>query len=159
MVYSMLALLVPIALMLMLYRFLGGESPTVINAAPAFADARTRAAYQVLKPTPVPGGWWASTAQSGKDGGYMVLRVGYAGPEGAFLQLTESDAPTADVVSQAAGANASAAEKVEVGGKPWQWYTGAKNSRALVLSEPGRTIVLAGRAPEATLTGFATALR
>ncbi len=159
MTYSMIALLVPIALMVVLYRFLGGESPTVVNAAATYADAQSRAHWQVLQPRPVPAGWKATSAATAPENGSLTLRVGYIGPSGAFVQVTESGAPSDGVVNEALGGTPRPAGSTRIGGRDWQQYTGAHGERALVLLEPKRTAVLAGRAADAQLAAFAAALQ
>ncbi|WP_157641270.1 DUF4245 domain-containing protein [Longispora albida] len=155
MAYSMLALLIPIALMVILYRFLGGESPTVIDPSGTYAAARNSATYQVLEPKPVPKGWHASTATL--DAG--MLRVGYAGPDDAYLQVTESSQQAEAVLEAAMGKGSAPRGTAQVNGASWQLYEGTKGDRALVLMEPNRTIVLAGRTPEAQLKAFAESLK
>ncbi|MEV6526940.1 DUF4245 domain-containing protein [Longispora sp. NPDC051575] len=156
--YSMLALLIPIVLMLGIWRLLGGESPTTVDPDPVVADARARAAYQVWAPSAVPAGWHVSTAKVAQQDGHLVLRIGYAGPDGEFLQLTESGAPVAGVLDGAVG-GATVQGTAEINGRTWSLYTGTKGVRALVLAETGRTIVFAGQAADAVLVEFATSLK
>ncbi|MBA3489753.1 MAG: DUF4245 domain-containing protein [Longispora sp.] len=159
MAYSLLALLIPIVLMVALYRFLGGESPTVVDPEPVFADARSRAGYQVLAPDPTPTGWQATTATATMSDRHLILRVGYIGPNDSFLQLTESGGPADGVLVDALEPGSAMRGSLSVNGKEWQLYTGPKGIRALVISDSGRTIVLAGRASEGTMSNFAGTLR
>ncbi|GIG58387.1 hypothetical protein Lfu02_27590 [Longispora fulva] len=157
--YSMLALLIPIVLMLVLYRFLGGESPTTVDPSAALTDARARASYQVWAPSGLPSGWRTSTAKTAQQDGHLVLRIGYAGPDGEFLQLTESSAPLDGVLNSAVGGGSTLLGSAEIGGRTWQRYSGAQGVSAVVLAENGRTIVLAGQAPDATMVEFARSLK
>ncbi|WP_412540502.1 DUF4245 domain-containing protein [Longispora sp. K20-0274] len=157
--YSMLALLVPIVLLLVLYRFLGGESPTTVDPSAALTDARARASYQVWAPSGLPSGWRTSTAKAAQQDGHLVLRIGYAGPGGEFLQLTESSAPTDTVVASAVGSGASLLGTGEIEGRTWQRYSGPQGVIAVVLAETGRTTVLAGQASDETLVAFARSLK
>ncbi len=159
MTYSMLVLLVPVALMVALYRFLGGEAPTVVDPSGTYSDAAARAGWQVVQPRPVPAGWRATSAGTAEEHGALTLRVGYLGPSGAYAQLTESGGAADTVLTDALGSGPRPAGTADVGGQTWQEYTAKDGERALVLLTPRRTLVLAGRATNSQLESFAAALQ
>src|SRR3981189_2187632 len=89
MALSLLVLLVPIIVLLGVYRFLGGESPTVVDPSAAYADARAAHAFPVAEPSLPPGWHPVSSAFRRGDAG-AVLRVGFRGPDSGTAQLVES---------------------------------------------------------------------
>lgn len=155
MALSMAALLVPIFLLLIGYRFLGGESPTVWDPKPTVATARD-AGFPVVDPGS-PSGWTPASSQF-TPGAEATLRIGYRGPGDATAQLIESVQPAATLVPKELGAGARQVGAIEITGRDWLRYQ-QQSRKALVLSEPGRTIVLLGAADDEQLARFAASLR
>jgi len=155
MALSMAALLVPIFLLLIGYRFLGGESPTVWDPKPTVATARD-AGFPVVEPGD-PSGWTPASSQF-TPGAEATLRIGYRGPGRATAQLIESVQPAATLVPKELGAGAKQVGAIEITGRDWLRYQ-SQSRRALVLDEPGRTIVVFAAASDAQLAGFTESLR
>src|SRR5688572_17049634 len=81
MAVSLLVLLVPIALLLLFYRFvLDGDEPVPVDPAPTVATARAANLFPISEPSGLDDGWTpVSAAWQQVDGG-RVLRIGYVTP-------------------------------------------------------------------------------
>ncbi|MEU5938346.1 DUF4245 domain-containing protein [Micromonospora sp. NPDC047548] len=160
MALSLLVLLVPIALLLAFYRgFLGGEQPTVINAAPAYEQARSANAFPVSEPAGLSSGWRTVSASYRTVEGGANLRVGYLTPEGRGVQLVQSTVPAEKLLPAELTAEGQPQGPTDLNGRSWQRYTGRGNDQALVLLEPNRTILVVGDARENELRQLAGSLR
>lgn len=155
MALSLLVLLVPIAIMVAGYRFLGGESPTPVDTARAFADARAAHMFAVAEPTGLPSGWQPASAAFVRSADGGTLRVGYRGPNGAILQLVESSRPAGDLLAAELGAGARLDGSAVIAGRDWQKYLTGRGELAVVLPAPDRTIVIVGRAADEELLALA----
>ncbi|MEV0805080.1 DUF4245 family protein [Micromonospora sp. NPDC050200] len=160
MALSLLVLLVPIALLLAFYRgFLGGEQPTVIDAAPAYEQARSANAFPVSEPARLSSGWRTVSASYRTVEGGANLRVGYLTPEGRGVQLVQSNVPPEKLLPAELTAEGQPQGPTDLGGRSWQQYTGRGNDQALVLLEPNRTILVVGDAGDNELRQLAGSLR
>lgn len=160
MAISLLVLLVPIALLLALYRgFLGGDQPNVVDPAPALEHARSANAFPVSQPTGLGSDWKTVSAGYRSVEGGSALRIGYVTPEGRGAQLVQSDVPPERLLPTELTAEAQPQGPTELGGRSWQRYTARGNEQALVLLEPERTVIVVGDARENELRRLADALR
>jgi hypothetical protein len=157
MAMSMLVLLVPIIVLLGVYRFLGGESPTVVDPSPAYADARAARAFPVAEPS-APAGWKPVSSVFRRGDAGAVLRIGFSSPTGGTAQLVESNVPTGALVAAELGAGARDQGTASLDGQEWRRYTASRGDRALVLGQPDRTIIVMGGASEAELKQLAASL-
>jgi hypothetical protein len=156
MVLSLLVLLVPIVVMLGVYRFLGGESATVVDPSSAYADARASRTFPVTEPA-VPTGWRPVSSAFRRGDAGSVLRVGFLSPGGGTAQLVESNVSAGALVTAELGAGARDEGNARLEG--WHRYTASGGDRAYVLSQPDRTVIVMGRATDAELEQLATSLR
>lgn len=156
MVWSLLALLVPLALLAGVYRAVqGGDAPISADAVAAVDQAVRAGDFPVAAPGPLPPGWRAASATYRRGAGRAVLRIGYVAPSGAGLQLVQTDRPADAVLVEEVGRGRPAGT-VPVAGRQWQRYPGRPGEEALVLLGPGRTVLVLGPsgAPElAALAG------
>lgn len=159
MALSLLVLLVPIFVLLGVYRYLGGEGATVVDPAAAFEDARASHLFPVAEPSGLPSGWQVASAAFRREDTGAVLRVGYRTPGGGTAQLVETDAPADEMVTRELGAGAQARGAAAVAGGDWQAFATAKGEHALLLAEPGRSVLVVGRADDAELATLARSLR
>ncbi|MFC0004593.1 DUF4245 domain-containing protein [Micromonospora siamensis] len=160
MALSLLVLLVPIALLLAFYRgFLGGDQPTVVDAAPAYEQARAANAFPVSEPAGLGEGWRTVSAGYRTVDGGSSLRIGYLTPEGQAAQLVQSDVPPERLIPAELTREGQPQGPVDLGGRSWQRYTARGNEQALVLLEPDRTVIVVGDARENELRQLAAALR
>jgi hypothetical protein len=158
MALSLLVLLVPIFVLLAAYRFLGGESPTVVDASSAYDTAKAAKLFPVTEPTGLPAGWQSvsSAFQRGDAGG--VLRVGFRSPSGGIAQLLESNVDAEALVRGELGQAARVEDTLSLDGLDWQRYVTEEGERALVLRQSNRTVIVVGQAPVEELAVLAAAV-
>jgi hypothetical protein len=156
MALSLLVLLVPVVLVVGLYRVLGGDRPPVVDTAPAIAQARAQAGFGVLVPIGLD--WRASSAVYRAEEGGATLRIGYVTPGGSGVQLIESSMPADALLARELGEGPRLTGTVTVAGQDWQRYAARKDETALVRTEPGRTLIVIGHAPDEELVRLAGSL-
>ncbi|HEX5741260.1 MAG TPA: DUF4245 domain-containing protein [Pilimelia sp.] len=161
MVWSLLALLVPLAILAGVYRAVqGGDAPLPADAAAAVDQAVRAGDFPVAAPGPLPAGWRAASATYRRGDGRAALRLGYVAPSGAGLQLVQTDRPADAVLREELGGGRPSGT-VSAAGRQWQRYPGRPGEEALVLLGPERTVLVLGPAgaPElAVLAGVLTHL-
>ncbi|MDG4784553.1 DUF4245 domain-containing protein [Micromonospora sp. WMMD1102] len=159
-VISLLVLLVPIALLIGFGRIvLGADQPVVVDAAPVFQQARSANAFPVSEPADLPDGWRTVTAQFRREEAGATLRIGYLSPDGGGVQLVQSNLPADGLLPAELTGEGRPQGTVEVAGRSWQRYTARPGESALVLLEPGRTVLVVGQVPERELHRMVVALR
>jgi hypothetical protein len=157
---SLLVLLVPILLFLVFYRVvLGGDQPVRVDPAPAIAEARAADAFPVSEPAGLRTSWRPVNATVQTADGFRTLRIGYVSPEGSGVQLVQSNMPAERLLPAELTSNAQAQGVTKVAGRDWQRYSARAGERALVLLQPGRTVIVVGDAAEDELRDLAGALR
>lgn len=160
MAISLLVLLIPIALLIGFYRvFLGGDQPTQVDPAPTLAQARSINAFPVSEPVGLADGWQSVTANLQRPEGAVTLRLGYLSPDGGAVQVVQSNVPAERLLPGELTSKGQPQGATEVGGRSWMRYTARASERALVLMEPGRTVIVVGSAKESELRDLAGALR
>jgi hypothetical protein len=163
MALSLLVLLIPVALVLGLYRFLGHETPPTIDPAPAYEAARNARELPILQPS-LPTGWQVQVAQYRREavrGGPTVgvLRIGVRSPAGGAMQLVESAAGAPELTAGELGDGARVEGTVLIGGRSWTRYSGTRaGEHGLRLTERGRTVLVYGRASDDDLVRLAATL-
>jgi hypothetical protein len=155
-ILSMLVLLVPLALVVALFRFQGGESVQTVDTAPAIADAQA-ARFPLAVPTQLDSGWRPLSAVFQRSGG-LTLRIGYLTPNGDTAQLVESNRPETALLDDTIGSRPAGTTR-PIGGEDWQHYDLANGNRAFVLTSADRTLVVYGSASDAELGVLAASLR
>ncbi|MEO3922862.1 DUF4245 domain-containing protein [Micromonosporaceae bacterium B7E4] len=160
MVISLLVLLVPIALVIGFGRVvLNADQPVVVDPTPAFQEARAANAFPVGEPTGLADGWRTVLAEFRREAGGATLRIGYIGPDGGGVQLVQSSLPADGLLRAELTREGRPQGTVEVAGRNWQRYTARPDESALVLLEPGRTVLVVGRASEGELRQIVASLR
>ena len=159
MVISLVVLLVPIAVFLVLFRFSGDEEALIVDPGNAIAEAQRAAAFPVAVPGDPGEGWRSvSAAFQPKEQG-ATLRIGYLSPSGGGIQLVESSEPTDPLLIRELGDQTRPTGFTTVGSRTWDTYEIRGGSeRALVATEPGRTLIVVGQADVAELEHLAAAL-
>jgi hypothetical protein len=153
MALSLIVLLVPIILILAIYRGLhGGDALATVDPAPEIA--RAAQAGLTLVPRELPADWKVATASyNGLD---KTLRLGYLTGGNGGLQLVEAQR---DGLAKAElSKTAAQTGTVSVGGVEWQTWTGRADENGLVRTVGGITIVISGRVPQADLVDLAAHL-
>jgi hypothetical protein len=160
MAFSLLVLLIPIALLIGFYRLvLGGDQPVVVDPAPAIAEARAAHAFPVSEPVGLRAGWRPVRAGVQRADGGATLRVGYLSPAGGGVQLVQSNVPVERLLPAELSTGAQPQGATDLVGHRWQRYATRPDERALVLLEPGRTVIVVGSVQEDELRELAGALR
>jgi hypothetical protein len=158
---AVLILLVPVMIAVGVYVFFfGGSSPIVIDPTGSYGDARAGGAFPVVQPQALPSGWKSVSSAYGVENRRHVLRVGYIAPDGAGLQLVESDGPAATVISDEVGTANPVGASTDIAGRTWgKVAAGKNNQQALIDAGNGYTIIVKGQASDTDLRTFAAALR
>jgi uncharacterized protein DUF4245 len=160
MAMSLAVLLVPIALLLIFYRVvLSGDAPITVDPAATIQEARQAAAFTVAVPQGLSDDWHTSSAKFARQTTGATLRIGYVDPDKDPVQLVESSVPADSLLPGELGDKAEALGNFRTTAGVWRLYDGRPGEKALVLSEPARTIVVVGRTDVKNLETLATALR
>jgi len=158
MILSLLVLLIPVALLVGIYRVVHqGDQPVVIDPAPTVAEARD-AGFPVAEPAGLGAGWRPVSAVFRSDAEETTLRLGYLTPAGSGVQVVQGTVPVERLLTAELGDSARMEGTVDAGGIPWQRYAAGRLGHALVLLEADRTILVLGNATDAELRALAAAL-
>jgi hypothetical protein len=158
MAISMVVLLIPLALVVAIFRLRGGEDVQIVDPSSAIASAQSAKLFPVAAPNGLAAGWRPLSAQFARDGATGTLRVGYLTPKDGQVQLIESNEDTASLSSREFADQARLTGTTTVAGSAWQAYQVRGNEPALVLTSPERTIIVIGSADPAELEALATAV-
>jgi Protein of unknown function (DUF4245) len=156
MAISLVVLLIPLALVVAVFRLRGGEDVVVVDPGPAISQAA--GAFTVSVPKGLGDGWKPVTAQFHRETGGALLRVGYVTPGGGGVQLVESTEPVDGLLIRELGDQTRPTGTVAIGGLEWRSYDVRGDERALVRTEDGRTLIVIGQADAAELHALAAAL-
>jgi len=160
MAMSLAVLLVPIALLLIFYRLvLSGDAPITVDPAATIQEAQQAAAFTVVVPQGLGDDWHTSSAKFARQTTGATLRLGYVDPDKDPIQLVESSIPADSLLPGELGDKAKALGNFRTGAGVWRVYDARPGEKALVLTEPARTIVVVGRTDVKNLETLATALR
>src|SRR5258705_12992171 len=99
MAISMVVLLIPLALVVAIFRLRGGEDVQIVDPSSAIASAQSAKLFPVAAPTGLAAGWRPLSAQFARDGATGALRVGYLTPNDGQGQLIETNAASARLTS------------------------------------------------------------
>ncbi|GAA4694457.1 DUF4245 domain-containing protein [Phytohabitans rumicis] len=159
MVLSMAVLLVPVLIIVLIYRVVqGGDQPVKVDTAPALDQARSVGAFPVSEPSGLDDGWRPISATFQTADGGKVLRIGYVTPSGAGVQLVQSDVPAERLLPAELTGSGQPRGATDIAGQSWQRYTARPGEQALVLLQPDRTVIVVGSAEETELRILATAV-
>jgi len=142
-----------------LYRCLGGDGSARVDPAPVYAQARNGGTFQVLEPSGLPKGWRPVSAVYQPQNVGAVLRIGWRTPDDGNVQLIQGSLSSDILLEQELGGVSAQPAIIDINGKPWHAYPARKGERAIALVEPGRTIIVVGRASDAELKELAAALK
>jgi len=159
MALSLIVLLVPVVIVVAIFRFGGGEQTVVVDPSTAIARARASAAFGVLAPTDLPAGWQTVSASYRRVSEGAVLRIGFVTSSGGALQLIETDERVESVIDRELGDRRRPLGPVTLAGRSWESYEARAGERALVLADDDRTVVVIGRAEAAEVDALASSLR
>ncbi len=160
MALSMAVLLVPVFVLLVVYRvFFAGDAPIAVDAGQTYATARHDAKFPVLVPQGLPSRWTPIASKFDLLADGSVLRVSYVTPSGTGVQLVESDRPVNSLLPDELGTDARPGNLTDIGGRQWREYPSVSGGRALVLAADGYSTILTGTATDADMRTFGASLR
>jgi uncharacterized protein DUF4245 len=160
MVYSLLALLVPILIAFGAWQYLNSDRQVnTVDPSESIAEAHQSARFTVITPHGLPDGWKTTSADTTLSGKTVTLRLGYVTPSGGFAQLVESDRDSAALLAGSVPRDARPAGTERIAGAPWSKYTGEKNHAVLALLRPHRTILVVGQTSDTEMRALAASLR
>jgi len=157
MVRAMVVLMVPVIVIVALYRFLCHETPPTLDTADTYETARSAHDFDVLIPTGLSAKWHVTTA-SYQD---KTLRLGFVSPDNGQLRVVETGPVTPSLYADELGAGAHpSGATVAVNGVAWQRFAGGRaEETSLVLADPKRTVIVVGRSSDADLQTLASSLK
>lgn len=159
MALSVAVLLVPIALLVIFYRVvLNGDAPVTVDPSATIQEARSANVFPVVVPAGLSADWHVSTATFRRETAGATLRLGYVAPDDDALQLVESSIAPEKLLPAELGAKPEPRGNFRDGDRAWRQYQARPGENALVLTEPGRTIVVVGTTDEKHLEELAAAL-
>jgi hypothetical protein len=158
MALSLIVLLIPLALIVGIFRLRGGEDVVVADPAAAIGQARASHLFPVAAPEGLAPGWRSISANFAVGDGTGTLRVGYLTPDGGTVQLLETNEDPQAVLPREFGTDGEPTGTVDVDGTVWRSYRVRGGEQALVLTTSDRTIVVQGRASAEELRDLARAL-
>lgn len=159
MVLSLAVLLVPIALLLTFYRVvLDGDEPIQVDPGPAIQEARQAALFPVAVPNGLGDDWRVSTATFRREAAGGTLRIGYVDPDDDAVQLVQSSVAPDALLPVELSEDAEVVGTFRAATGVWRRYDARPGEQALVLAEPGRTIVVIGTTDRENLDTLASSL-
>src|SRR4051812_15407479 len=159
MLMSLAVLLVPIALLLILYRtLLSGDAPITVDPTAALQEAQQAGAFTVLAPQSLGDDWHTASATFKRQSDGATLRLGYVDPDKDPIQLVESSVPAASLLPGELGGAAKALGNFRTDAGVWTVYDARPGEKALVLASPNRTVLVVGKTDMTNLQALASAL-
>jgi hypothetical protein len=159
MALSLLVLIVPIALLLILYRtLLSGDAPITVDAAPKIQEAQQAKVFPVAVPQGLGDDWHTSSATFTRQAAGATLRLGYVDPDDDPIQLVESSIPTDTLLPAELTKDAKPTGAFRSANGVWRQYDGRPGETALVLADQTRTIIVVGKTDVENLEKLASSL-
>jgi uncharacterized protein DUF4245 len=157
MAYSLLVLLVPIALLITFYRvMLDGDAPITVDPSSAIQQASKE--FPVLQPRGLGDDWHVSSARLTRPDDGVTLRIGYVDPDDDPVLLTQGTVPATTLVPAEVGSEGKRTGAFRTDARTWTIYTGRPGEIALVSAEQSNTIVIVGRTDQKNLEELASTL-
>lgn len=158
MILSLAVLLAPIGAFFLLWNFLtADEQVREIDPSGDYSQA-AGLGLDVREPSGLSEEWKPVSSGVSHEAGAVTLRVGYHTPDGAGIQLIESDGPSEETMLQELGEAPRPSGSVAAGGREWLSYVTVDSYNAVVFSDDDLTLVVYGDAEIAELEEFAAAL-
>jgi Protein of unknown function (DUF4245) len=158
MALSLIVLLIPLALIVGIFRLRGGEDVVVVDPSAAIGQARASELFPVAAPEGLGSEWRPISANFSAENGTGVLRVGYLTPDDGTVQLLETNEDPQALLPREFGPDGEPTGTVDVDGTVWRSYRVRGGEQALVLTTSDRTIVVQGRASAQELRDLAAAV-
>jgi hypothetical protein len=145
MALSLAVLIVPIALLIVLYRVLfNGDAPRTVDPGAAVQQAQQAKAFPVVT-AHVGRDWHTTSARFTRQASGVTLRLGYVDPGKDPVQLVESSVPAASLLPAELSKDAKPVDRFRAANGVWQLYDTRPGEQALVLSDGSRTVIVIGK--------------
>ena len=151
-----LGLIAAVALMTFLQARDTGDPAPPYDYSTALQAARDQAPFEVLAPSSLPAGWYATSGTWSGAGPEKSWHLGLLTGAGDYVGLEQGNAIAAQFIEEHTKAS-SPGEPVQIEGETWQTLTKGPET-ALVLAGDTVTTVVTGTAPESDLVAFAKSL-
>jgi len=158
MALSLIVLLIPLAVIVGIFRLRGGEDVVVVDPSAAIGQAQASGLFPVAVPEGLAPGWRSISANFAAADGTGALRVGYITPDDGTVQVLESNEDPQVLLPREFGPDGEPTGTVDVDGTVWRSYRFRGGEQALVLTTSNRTIVVQGQASPEELRELAHAL-
>jgi Protein of unknown function (DUF4245) len=158
MILSLVVLLIPLVLIVAIFRLRGGEDVVVVDPAPTIAQAQAANLFPILAPQGLGPEWRSVSAAFQIVNGHGTLRVGYITPSGGAAQLVESNEDAASLLPRELGDQVRPQGEVIVNGRAWRSSNVRGDEQALVDTTNERTVIAVGQASVDELTALAASL-
>ncbi|BBH64740.1 hypothetical protein ACTI_14250 [Actinoplanes sp. OR16] len=157
MIYSLLVLLVPIALVMVFWKVvLDGDKPLTRDPSSAIQSASRE--FTVAQPAGLSDDWYVQSANFQKTDTGATLRIGYVDPDADPILLVQSTVPAETLVPAEVGDEGKRTGTFRAGNRTWMTYTGRPGETAFIVTEQNRTIVLVGETKQKNMETLAAAL-
>jgi hypothetical protein len=137
---------------------LGGDEPVRVDPAPALQEARQAAIFPVAEPRGLGDDWRVTTATFRRQAPAATLRIGYVDPDDDPVQLVQSSVAPDTLLPAELTEDAEVVGTFRAPNGVWRRYDARPGEAALVLTEPGRTIVVVGTTDPENLDTLARSL-
>jgi hypothetical protein len=159
MVLSLAVLLVPIAVLLIFYKFvLSGDAPVTVDPSPTIQEAQEAKLFPVAVPSGLGDHWSVSSATFVRQPTGATLRIGYVDPDKDGMQLVESSVPSATLLPAELTTGAKPLTNFRAANGVWRLFSGRPGEQGLVLAEENRTIIVVGKTDVKNLEKLASSL-
>jgi hypothetical protein len=159
MLISLVVLLVPLALIVGLFRLRGGEDVVIIDPSQAISQAESADLFPVAVPQGLSDDWRSVSAAFNRSGETGTLRVGYLTPDDGQVQLLQTNEDPAVALPREFGdEKVEPTGQVTVDGDTWRTYRARGDELALVFTDAERTLLIQGRAAIEEFTALAASL-
>ncbi|WP_312033823.1 DUF4245 domain-containing protein [Actinoplanes sp. TBRC 11911] len=159
MILSLAVLLVPVAILLVIYRTLfNGDAPITVDPAPTIQEAQQANLFKVAVPQGLGDDWHTASARFTRASNGATLRIGYVDPGKDPIQLIESSVPTDTLLPVELTKAAKPTGTFRATNGVWRQFDGRPGEQALVLADQSRTIIVVGQADVDNLRKLAGSL-
>jgi len=158
MMMSLAVLLVPIAVIFLVWGFLTSDIPvSEIDPTPAYIQAEGLG-LELTEPEGLAPEWRPLSSGVNQEDGLVTLRVGYYTPSGGGMQFIASQVDPAALFEVELRGAPRLLGPVTLGEMTWQSYVTAEGTTALVHTDESMTLIVHGDSSIEELQEFAVVL-
>jgi hypothetical protein len=159
------ALIVSVALMALVVLITVLQSRGTDDPTPPYdysgdlTAAREQAPFEVLAPSSMPDGWYATSADSTTAGPVFTWHLGLITDHDEYVGLEQSNEASTTFIAASTKAD-EPGDPVEIDGQTWQTLTSGEETALVLVSQGSKpvTTVVTGTASEGELVDFAGSL-